>query len=192
MPQPLNTFETRLLDQLQEQVAAQPRPATATRRPTAAKVGLAVAASAAMVAGGVGLTHETAQPAWAVDPHSDGTVTITVNRPTGAAELQARLAEVGIPASVQFPADGSHCAGWNDGKKFRDSAESGVTHAILGTHKVEVTVVPSQARKGTTLLIEVATRNGIEAMLANLESVSGPAPACHLTPITDDDINPPR
>lgn len=198
----LNGFESRLLDELQQELAARQARGGATiasgsgpRRPVR-RVRVALAAAACLaVAGGVGLVHLQAQPAWAVDPHPDGTVTITVNRPEGAAQLQQRLAQVGIRADITFPADGTRCA---DGRITPAIETSGSDDSIQmvsgGRNKVRVVVRPGRMAKGTSLVLEVwATRQGVDAVDGGgvvVDTVKGRVPACHLVPVKAEDLPP--
>ncbi|WP_394277231.1 hypothetical protein [Luteococcus sp.] len=191
MHQPLNTFESRLLDHLQGQITAQPGPAAAPRRPAVARFGLAVAACVTMVAGALGLTHLAAQPAWAVDPHPDGTVTITVNRPEGAAELQQRLEALGISADIQFPPEGQRCRpGRITDANTASVAESEVIRgATMSSRQVTVVVDPSRMTANTTLMLEVSALDHISDTLSGgsvgtIGVIQGTAPTCQLEPLT--------
>ena len=68
--------------------------------------GVAAAAAAAIVA----LSASSAPPAFAVTRHHDGSVSVRINRKSGIAGANRRLAEIGIHARVRvatqsFPAD---------------------------------------------------------------------------------------
>jgi len=107
-PRALDTFESALLTELRQHVAAHPvhetapAPAPHRRRRGRLAVGLAVAAAAAtafVVAspGGPGTC-----PAYAVDQDADGDVVVTIHRLEDSAGLEAALRDHGIDAEVSF------------------------------------------------------------------------------------------
>src|SRR5262249_42835130 len=101
-------FEDRLLDRLQPLAAAQPRPRRRTHRRLALAAGAAVAI--AIAAGGSGpLLSNGAQPAYAVTPNDDGTVTVQINSLTEAAGLQQKLRDAGVQAVVVYLPFGKGC-----------------------------------------------------------------------------------
>lgn len=186
MSEPLNTFEERLLGKLTTAFVERPRTAPAPR-PSAKWLGVA-AAGVAVTGAGLAVVVATPQPAWAVDSNRDGTITITINRPEGAAELEKRLASLGIAADVQFPPEGQRCA--PDRLPDSDIAVSNAIEAAsIGRDQVELTVNPSKAVKGTTLLIEVSildeiSRNKSHGLVGVLGSVEGMPQPCRLIPLT--------
>ena len=105
-----NRFEDRLLDQLQEIVAAQPAPTVVTqrrpRRPRRlALAGVAVAAATAAVA--LVVTGSDVTPsAYAVQPRADGSVTVHIRGLEDAKGLERSLRAAGVPAVVDYAAAG--------------------------------------------------------------------------------------
>jgi hypothetical protein len=107
-------FEDRLLDQLQEIVAARPAPAVATRRrPRRRRLALAgVGVTAATAAVALVVTGSDVTPsAYAVQPRADGSVTVKIRGLEDAAGLERTLRAAGVPASVDYaPGGPAGCA----------------------------------------------------------------------------------
>ena len=104
------TFETRLLDELQQIVALQPKPAArAPRRRlvpalATAVAGVAIALAILVVGGGGGPT-----PAYAVDKAANGMVTVQIKSLRDSAGLEQKLADVGVKAKVDYLEPGTTC-----------------------------------------------------------------------------------
>jgi hypothetical protein len=101
------TFETRLLDELQQIVAAQPAPRARRRMLPAAATAVTVAAIALavlIVADAGGPT-----PAYAVDKAADGTVTVEIRSLRDSAGLERKLADLGVRAKVDYLEPGMTC-----------------------------------------------------------------------------------
>lgn len=195
MPQSLNTYETRLLDHLHTHLASQPVAEHHRARPRrATRIRRASLAAVLATVGGITAVHLEAQPAWAVTPHADGIVTVTVNRTDGAdgaRKLQQRLHELGIQADVQFPADGQQCADdrMTKANELPSNESQAIRQATLGSQKVSLTVDSSRMPRNATLVLEVATLHHISAteddgMVGRFGIIRGQAPACHLIPLT--------
>jgi hypothetical protein len=111
-------FEDRLLHVLRHVVAQRPAPQAApsrrrisTSRTRVALSGAALAAAlaaTALLATGGGVS---ASSAYAVQPRSNGTVSVTVNDLSDAAGLQQKLRDAGIPAVVKYVTDAPACSG---------------------------------------------------------------------------------
>ena len=104
-----NRFEDRLLDQLQEIVAARPAPTVVTqrrpRRRRLAVAGVSVAAATAAVAF-VATGIDVTPSAYAVEPRADGSVTVAIRGLEDAAGLECSLRAAGVPAVVDYAAAG--------------------------------------------------------------------------------------
>jgi hypothetical protein len=98
-------FEDRLLEQLRQVVADRPAPAAVTYRPPR-RTRLALAGSAAVAAAAPAValvaTSGGVTPAYAVQSHADGSVTVTIHSLSDAAGLQRRLRAAGVPAVVDY------------------------------------------------------------------------------------------
>jgi hypothetical protein len=104
-----NRFEDRLLDQLQEIVAAHPTPTVVTRRrPRPRRLALAgVSVAAATAAAVLVATGSNVTPsAYAVQPRADGSVTVKIRSLEDAAGLERSLRAAGVPAVVDYAAAG--------------------------------------------------------------------------------------
>ena len=104
-----NRFEDRLLDQLQEIVAARPAPAVVTRRrPQRRRLALAgVSVAAATAAAVLVATGSDVTPsAYAVQPRADGSVTVHIRGLEDAKGLERSLRAAGVPAVVDYAAAG--------------------------------------------------------------------------------------
>jgi hypothetical protein len=108
-----NRFEDRLLDQLQEIVAARPAPTVvAQRRPRRRRLALAgVSVATATAAVAPVVTGSDVTPsAYAVQPRADGSVTVAIRGLEDAAGLQRSLRAAGVPANVDYaPAGRAGC-----------------------------------------------------------------------------------
>jgi hypothetical protein len=102
-----NRFEDRLLDQLQEIVAARPAPTVVTRRrPQRRRLALAGVSVAATTAAAVLVAtgSDVTPSAYAVQPRADGSVTVKIRGLEDAKGLERRLRAAGVPASVDYTA----------------------------------------------------------------------------------------
>jgi hypothetical protein len=109
----LGGFEQRLLAALRTHVQQQPDMIVATERRRAGWRRLAIAgatvAAAVIIGVPVLLGGSSASPAFAVEPHGDGTLTVTVNRLDDAAGLERKLKANGIDAQVDYTPTGKTC-----------------------------------------------------------------------------------
>jgi hypothetical protein len=107
-------FEDRLLAQLRQVVAERPAPAfpPARRGPRRSRLIAAGAGGAAALAAVaiVASSGDVTSNAYAVEPGSDGDVTVQIHDLSDAAGLQQSLREAGIPAVVSYlPAGQKSC-----------------------------------------------------------------------------------
>jgi hypothetical protein len=105
-PHDLDRFETALLSELREQVAARPVFAAGAEPPPRHRrrwaTGLASAAAAATAFVVLSPGGPTASPAFAVDENAGGDVVVTVHELADADGLEAALQAHGIDAQVSF------------------------------------------------------------------------------------------
>lgn len=110
-------FEDRLLIELKQVVRNRPAPAIPESPPRMIRpawrprLALAGTAAALAVAGSVVLPMIGGQEsaAYAVTVNDDGTVTVKINHFSDADGLRAKLADVGIPATVEYLPIGQMC-----------------------------------------------------------------------------------
>jgi hypothetical protein len=158
---PETRFEDRLLTQLRAHVErnAAPGPAPAPRRralwrpaPIAAAGGLLAAAAVAVVlaTGGDG-----ADPAYAVTPQTDGSVTVSVGSLDDAAGLEQALRDAGVSAVVRAVPEGKMCQ--PQAPATASGAGGPTAMSVSGTAvqggKATFTVSAGDIRHGETLLI---------------------------------------
>ncbi|MDX6256235.1 MAG: hypothetical protein QOJ11_2569 [Frankiales bacterium] len=152
-------FEERLLFALRTVVDANPTPVhslrpspRSMRRPVlvgGAVAGAAVTASSLLIAGG-------SSAAYAVDAHSDGSVTVTIESFRDAAGLQSKLGAAGIKAVVDYLPAGKAC------KQPRyQPASAGAQQSSLKVDTVKgggatFTIGNGQIPAGDTLVIETS------------------------------------
>jgi hypothetical protein len=116
--QETTSFEDRLLAELRQVVAANPRPTTVAsgrpalarrwRRPLMVAGGLAAAAVASATV--IGFGEDGGATAWAVTPNDDGTVTVVIYSLSDADGLERQLRDAGVPADVKYLPPGKKCA----------------------------------------------------------------------------------
>lgn len=107
----LDSFETKLLAELHDVVDERAAARIAHgRRQRRIRWSVAAAAALATLGGAGILALNQSTPAYAVAPHDDGSVTVTINRLEDADALEAALARVGIAADVTYTKPGFGCA----------------------------------------------------------------------------------
>jgi hypothetical protein len=149
-------FEDRLLLALRAVVDANPAPVhslapsrRSLTRPVlagGAVAGVAVAASSLLVAGG-------SSAAYAVDSHSDGSVTVTINSLKDAAGLQQKLAAAGVKAVVDYLPTGKSC----QQPRYKPASAGAQGSLQVETRKggsTTFTIGASQLVAGDTLVVE--------------------------------------
>jgi len=179
------TFEDRLLAQLRAVVAAQPEPAAvpapAAARPRLSRRGVtaggaltataAAAVLAIVLAGGSG-----AQPAYAVDRHADGSVTVTINDARDASGLERELRAAGVPAVVRDLPEGKTCKAASTAGHPGQPLTVGVGSGADGA--TTFTVAPRQLRDGQTLVVGSSPGPGRASVSVSV--ADGPVGPCEL------------
>ena len=178
---PAESFEERLLHELELIVAERPAPAPGPSRRNVltrprlaiAGVGLAVAATAAVaVSGGDG-----AAPAYAVQSDGDGTVTVEIHSLRDAAGLERKLREAGVPAEVDYVPSGKMCRE----PRFRPSTGPHTAQSELRDDgSSSFTLQRDQLRPQDTVVI-TSTLGDVTSV--GLAIASGPVAPCEL--VTD-------
>jgi hypothetical protein len=172
-------FEDRLLEQLRRYVAEQPAPAPAgaaqrpPRRTRLALAGVGVAAATAVAI--VATSSDVTPTAYAVQPRSDGSVSVKISSLSDAAGLQRSLREAGVPAVVSFaPATACAGPGAGDGVTSSRGPEAGAS----SSGAAGVARRSRGASGGAGATPSHATRGAIGAETGEAgPSVSGPGPA---------------
>jgi hypothetical protein len=111
------------------------------------------------------LAGATSPPAYAVTPHTDGSVTVTINEIAGISAANAQLAYLGIRAVVVPMSAACQSA--------VDVVRIGVSNPATATE----TVVPAMIPRGDTAILAAARTSTGTVELA-LGEVSGAAPTC--------------
>jgi hypothetical protein len=168
----LDSFETALLQELREEVAAREaaRAALATPRPTGlvtapsaprsrgrlrwamATLAAAVVAMAAWIA----MPTPVTAPAYAVTTTPEGTVKVTIDRLEDAAGLQRALREHGISAVVDYLPGGMQCR--DEGRYAQASSDHRglLSTAIEGSH-LTFSIPRNWLAPSETLVISLST-----------------------------------
>jgi hypothetical protein len=175
-------FEDRLLEQLREYVAEQPAPAPAAavqrapRRTRLVMAGAGVAAATAAVAI-IATSSDVTPSAYAVQPRSDGSVSVKIRSLSDAAGLQRSLREAGVPAVVSYvPATQMACAGpgAGDGVTPSQAPDAGASSsgAAAVAHRSRRASGGAAAQPSHGQRDAIGTETGAAG-----PSVSGPGPA---------------
>jgi hypothetical protein len=159
-------FEDRLLLALRSVVDANPAPVhslapagRSLRRPVlvgGVVAGAAVTASTLLVAGG-------SSAAYAVDAHSDGSVTVTINSLKDASGLQHKLAAAGIKAVVDYLPSGKAC----QQPRYKPASSAAQGSIYVDTRKggsTTFTIANGQIASGDTLVIESSGGTGFSTI----------------------------
>jgi len=177
-------FEDRLLDQLRPLVAAPPRPPArrAHRRlALAAGAGIAVAIAAGV---SVPLLSGGAQPAYAVTPNDDGTVTVQINSLRDASGLEQKLREAGVPAVVEYLPFGKGCRQPWFTPAGPSTGGGAVRSAVGGSSGGPTTFTVTRPPAGQTLVITTHTGpgapDGHEAVGIGIGHALGTVPPCRV------------
>lgn len=151
--EPLDAFESRLLTELRVVVDERsdtperaPKPMPTAHRPWAL-AGVAAAAATGLVVWNVASPDS---PAYAVDEHSDGSVTFSLFKSGAADGLETALAEAGISADITALPLGQMCA------PGRYTAADVDIHQYIDaqTHGTPITVPADLLAPGETLVVE--------------------------------------
>jgi hypothetical protein len=190
-------FEDRLLTQLREVVADQPAPATtprSRRSPVLAgarsRLVLAGAAIAALVATFVVAGGGNPAPAYGVETHADGSVTVQIHSLRDADGLERKLRAAGVPAVVDYLPPGKTCRE----PRFRPAAgprSSGRTSTETRRGEGGVTtftISRGELRPGETLVITstVGTFSSLGMAIA-----AGPVAPCEQIDVPAGKLPPP-
>ena len=148
MNRSLDTFESDLLTALRDEVEARaPRRGRSRRRLAATGAGVAAASAAlVLVVPGLGVT-----PAYSVQEGNGGLVEVQVNRFEDADGLERALAEAGVPAEVNYVADGGECT-----RPGVTVVERRGISLSMGADLFAVTLAPATVRAGETLVIDAS------------------------------------
>ena len=157
MNAPLDTFETRLLARLREEVAqpaatSEPTedvpPRWSRRRSLLAMGGVAAAAvGLLLLAPGLG-----PEPAYSVQEGNSGRIVVEVNRPEDAAGLERQLARHGIAAQIDYIPSDLRCA-----PRPGLDGPRGLT-ASVGEDALRVTIPPGAVGEDQTFVLAVSYR----------------------------------
>jgi hypothetical protein len=187
-------FEDRLLVELRAVVAERAAPpvaaaATPRRRRAAPRLVLSGAATAAVAAGAllVALGGDAATPAFAVEPHADGDVAVTIYRLSDAAGLESKLRSAGVPAVVDYTPPDKACreprgaapsgAGGKSSTVSRaKAAGGGMSSAPDGS--TTFTIKRGSVRPDETLVL--TTRRGADVSSVGIEIIEGAVAPCQL------------
>lgn len=193
MTNTLDSFETQLLGELREVVAAR----SASTQPTLAAVGqvhasqpsgrrwrvrvaslVAVAAATAAV---VTLPGLVGSPAFAVQEGPNGTIEVEVNRLEEAAGLAAALRDLGVKSDIQFLGSNMQCAK----PRFEDapSAPGSATRFSVG-QGIQITLDRRDIAHGETVVI--AASHIPDGVYAEMGIAVGPVAPCQPTPLSAD------
>ncbi|OLF18517.1 hypothetical protein [Actinophytocola xanthii] len=206
-------FEDRLLVALREIVAERAAAAPAeVEQPRAVPVrpvrwrprlALAVGATALGAAAAVVLPSVLGgDSAYAVARQEDGTIRVEIRQVSDAQGLERRLAELGIPAEVDYLPDGQVCrqpryaeaaagamaGGSGGGGPGGDSGGEGDHRADYSGGSASFTLRPADFASGETLVIATAGRQSLSAI--EVAVVEGPVLPC--VPVSAEDQRPVR
>lgn len=164
MNRDLDTFETALLAELRQAVAARsnttPRVATkASRTSTSRKITLTAAAAAATALMAL-LPGAFSSPAYAVAEGASGEVTVSIDRLEDAQQLQEALKDHGVTADVRYLGDNLQC----QPNRFTPapSAPGSRTTFSVGTNGITVVLDRRDVNNGQTVVIAASSMgNGI-------------------------------
>jgi hypothetical protein len=200
----MNTFEDKLLGELKQVVAeraAEPAPPPRRRwGPRLALAGMTTAAVAAGLIIGVPiLAGEDGPPAYAIEKHPDGTISVTLEEFFDQTEqLAADLRAAGIRTEARVLPSDKVCAGRSTEGFYMSSPEMGPNmmhfplpagdrdsdgvRMAVGLHGSSFTLFPEEITADETLVIThmtITTDKGQEILLS-LETVEGPVPPCEI------------
>lgn len=172
------TFEDRLGAELSAYVSERPAPeatpaaATASlgrraRRPLTALTGVAAVAVAGI------LLSPGGSPAYAVEAHDDGSVTIEINDLTDASKLEQDLAAHGVTAKVDYLAPGKVCA---SGRFTPTQVKSPISQSFREDGTGSLKIRPADIPEGTTLVFTSAI--GKNSTLSTIGFATGAVKTC--------------
>jgi hypothetical protein len=197
-PAELDTFESRLLAELRNEMALTPAGAPPHRRTRPRAVAVAAGVAATAVLGVVLVPGLGTNVAYSVQEGNAGEIEVEINRPEDAAGLERALEEHGIAADITYLPGLQECA---PGRFAQVEREVGMQLQI-GQEKVKVTLAPGAVRDGETfvmvLSVEAMTRDELSDIeeeepdghrvlegtrsSVSAEVASGPVGACEVVP----------
>lgn len=167
----LNSFETKLLHALREEVVDRNQMApTPVRAPRLRRIGVAAAAVAAAGAGFLILPGIGSTPAYSVQEGNAGEIVVEINRPEDAEGLEQALAEHGITADITYLSDMQVCAPGRYEPVDRDL--SGMTLSY-GSDSIGVTLPPGTVHDGETFVLTWSVHALTEDEIAAVELEPG-------------------
>lgn len=183
MNRDLDTFETALLLELRETVAARsgttPRGALrASRTSTPRKIALAAAAAAATVLVAL-IPGALSSPAYAVAEGASGEITVSIDRLEDAQQLQEELKDHGVTADVRYLGDNMQC----QPSRFKpaSSAPGSRTKFRVGTDGITVVLDRRDVDDGQTVVIAASRiRDGINGEVGIATGEVAPCQPVHL------------
>ncbi len=176
-------FEDRLLvalrDVVEERAAVDTAPVD-TVNPARWRPRLVLAAGAVVlgIAGAVVLPSLVGEDsAYAVETHDDGTISVEIKQLSDAEGLERRLAELGIPAEVDYLPDGKVCQQPRYTSAQGGSAGgSGGSGERRGGSSASFSLRPSDFSAGRTLVIATAGRHQLSSIEFGV--AEGPVSPC--------------
>ena len=142
----LDSFETALLHQLQDELARQrPQRARPTRRLAALGATAAAAIAGVLIVPGLGPT-----PAYSVQEGNAGEIRVEINAPEDAAGLERALEEHGIAADITYLSKLQTCA---PGRYTVVSRTLTGLKTSVGDDHIAVMIPPGAIREGETFVL---------------------------------------
>jgi hypothetical protein len=178
------TFEERLLRELRAVVRDNPAPAPVADRhrfrltPARLTVGGAATTAAAVTLAVLLSGGSRPTPAYAVEPHSDGSVTVTIKSVRDADGLQRELRAAGVAAVVDYVPAGKACRQPRFERPESASGRQSMAVRTDGSGAATFTISRDQLRAGQTLVIEDSL--GEAASSIGLAIADGPVAPCRL------------
>ena len=194
----IETFETRLLRELQRLVAERPDPAAASahpRRPVRRRLALAAAGAAVAGAAAVLLASDLGggpSPAYAVEQQSNGVVTVEINSLRDAAGLERKLNDAGVRAKVDYLEPGTMCRE----PRFTPARVDGHGRVSAGQRvnrdgSVEFTIDPSDVAADETVVITASSGGPGEKAPSTLSVAMARGEVAPCVPVKDTRPAPP-
>lgn len=182
-------FEERLLTQLRAHVAGRdagpptPAPAATAWRARGPRLALAGAAAAAVIAGvAIASGGDGAEPAYAVEPQDDGSVSVTIRSMADADGLERALRDAGVNAEVEALPAGTSCPSPRVQRAPDPGSGTGTGPSVssvrqAGDGTTEFTIAGPQVARGETVVITTVGDPG-EGGTISLAFGRGAAGAC--------------
>ncbi|QCX26498.1 hypothetical protein [Nocardioides jishulii] len=174
--QPLDSFESSLLTELQAQVALNEAAAPARKRRGRTVLGVSLGGLVAAGVTALGVSSLTASPAWSVS-ESNGELTVKVNRLDGAENLERELAKHGVKADIHFLQPGMKC---QDDRYTEDTSAKG-RQLSIGGEEFQVKLDSGVVGKGQTFVLWASVQqyeNGARSSV-DFGVADGPVAPCN-------------